>query len=176
MTAWSVAVILNTAASFQAFLASYPNSDLGQTARKLQERVRNRVPFGPVADAGAAGSGPAGGNGAPSQGAGAPAPGVQNAALNAPMCPCIVPPVTPLKRADTPAPAKKVDTPPTKKAETPAPRTPVVQRQPTTTAQPARGYDPNEAAAAGVIMGIGAGMLMRGGRGYGGRGGYEHGD
>jgi hypothetical protein len=181
MTAWSVAVILNTVVSYQAFLTSYPNSDLAQTARKLQERVLNRVPFGPVADAGGGGTGNApngGGPAAPSQGAGAPAPGVQNAALSGPMCPCVVPPVTPIKRADTP-PAKKVDTPPpTKKVEIPPPpRKPVVQRQPTTTtAQPARGYDPNEAAAAGVIMGIGAGMLMRGGRGYGGRGGYEHGD
>jgi hypothetical protein len=42
MEAWSTAVAINTAASFQAFLASYPDSDLTATARKMLERVRNR--------------------------------------------------------------------------------------------------------------------------------------
>lgn len=42
MEAWSTAVAINTDASFQAFLASYPDSDLAATARKMRERVRNR--------------------------------------------------------------------------------------------------------------------------------------
>jgi uncharacterized caspase-like protein len=42
MEAWSTAVAINTAASFQAFLETYPDSDLAATARKMRERVRNR--------------------------------------------------------------------------------------------------------------------------------------
>ena len=42
MEAWYTAVAINTEASFQAFLASYPDSDLAATARKMRERVRNR--------------------------------------------------------------------------------------------------------------------------------------
>jgi len=42
MLAWNTAVAINTAASFEAFLASYANSDLAATARKMQERVLNR--------------------------------------------------------------------------------------------------------------------------------------
>lgn len=42
MLAWNTAVILNTAASYAAFIASYPGSDLAATARKLEERMRNR--------------------------------------------------------------------------------------------------------------------------------------
>ncbi len=42
MIAWANAVAVNTGPSFEAFLASYPNSDLAPTARKMEERVRNR--------------------------------------------------------------------------------------------------------------------------------------
>ena len=42
MKAWNNAVILNTAAGYRAFLAQYPDSDLTATARKLEERLRNR--------------------------------------------------------------------------------------------------------------------------------------
>jgi hypothetical protein len=42
MITWYSAVTINTIASFQAFLASYPNSDLAATARHLMERARNR--------------------------------------------------------------------------------------------------------------------------------------
>jgi uncharacterized caspase-like protein len=83
MEAWSTAVAINTAASYQAFLATYPDSDLVATARRMQERVRNRS-FG-----------------------------VQptNVALG-PMCPCPVEPSKPLKRkVEEPAPTKRVETP-----------------------------------------------------------------
>ena len=43
MIAWYRAVTLNTAASFQAFLAAYTTSDLGVTARRLMERAGNRL-------------------------------------------------------------------------------------------------------------------------------------
>ncbi len=42
MQAWATAVAINTAASYAAFLATYPNTDLTAAARTLQERVRNR--------------------------------------------------------------------------------------------------------------------------------------
>ena len=59
MVAWNNAVIINTAAGFRAFLAKFPDSDLAPTARKLEERLRNRPDFAPLV-AGAAGhpSGP----------------------------------------------------------------------------------------------------------------------
>jgi len=80
MRSWATAVAINTAASYQAFLASYPDSDLAATARKLRERVLNRE-FGaqPV-----------------------------NVALG-PTCPCPVEPTKPLKRkVEQPTPTKRV--------------------------------------------------------------------
>jgi hypothetical protein len=47
MQAWATAVAINTAASYQAFLTTYPTSDLAATARRLQLRVANRE-FGPA--------------------------------------------------------------------------------------------------------------------------------
>jgi hypothetical protein len=83
MQAWSTAVAINTAASFQTFLASYPDSDLAATARKMQERVRNRS-------------------------LGAPAIQPTNVALG-PMCPC---PVQPLKRkVEEPVRPKRAEAP-----------------------------------------------------------------
>jgi uncharacterized caspase-like protein len=42
MMAWSEAVTINTAASYRAFLAQYPDTDLSWTARILIERLRFR--------------------------------------------------------------------------------------------------------------------------------------
>ncbi len=42
MMAWNTAMIVNTAASFRSFVVSYPGSDLAATARKLEDRIRNR--------------------------------------------------------------------------------------------------------------------------------------
>jgi hypothetical protein len=42
MVAWNNAVIINTAASYHAFLAQFPDSDLTATAQKLEQRLRNR--------------------------------------------------------------------------------------------------------------------------------------
>ncbi len=42
MIAWYVAVVVNSPASFEAFLAQYPSSDLAPTAMRLLERARNR--------------------------------------------------------------------------------------------------------------------------------------
>jgi hypothetical protein len=51
MVAWNQAVILNTAAGYHAFLERYPDSDLTPTARKLEERLRNRPGPATAADA-----------------------------------------------------------------------------------------------------------------------------
>ena len=171
MTAWSVAVIQNTVASYQAFLTSYPKSDLAPTARKLQERILNRVPFAglvpPPAIPAAISVPPPG---APASPASAPAatPAPQNAALSVPMCPC-TPPQQP-RRAETPPPAQKKQPLPQQQAQRRQPAPPPPQAPP----PGPRPLNPNEAAAAGAIIGIGAGILMGGGRGYGGRGGYGH--
>src|SRR5262249_29606522 len=42
MVAWNEAVTINTAASYRAFLAQYPDTDLSATARTLIERLRYR--------------------------------------------------------------------------------------------------------------------------------------
>ncbi len=42
MMAWNTAMIVNTAPSFRSFVVSYPGSDLAATARKLEDRIRNR--------------------------------------------------------------------------------------------------------------------------------------
>ena len=48
MVAWNDAVVINTAAGYRAFLAKFPDSDLSATARKLEERLRNRPEFTPA--------------------------------------------------------------------------------------------------------------------------------
>ena len=48
-------VIVNTASSYRSFLTKFPDSDLTATARKLEQRLRNRPEIAPVvAGAGAA--------------------------------------------------------------------------------------------------------------------------
>lgn len=42
MIAWDNAVIINTGASYRTFAVNFPGSDLVATARKLEERMRNR--------------------------------------------------------------------------------------------------------------------------------------
>ncbi len=146
MIAWADAVAVNTGPSYQAFLASYPNSDLAATARKLEERVQNRTII-------------------------APAPLPTTVALG-PTCPCSTPalPATP-----TLLPAKKhveeePSPPAKKKAEksTPKHKQPpeqvVVQRKP----PPEQGPPPG-AVMEGIGIGVGIGLGMGGG--MGGRGG-----
>ncbi|MCO5131094.1 MAG: caspase family protein [Xanthobacteraceae bacterium] len=48
MIAWNKAVIENSAAGYRAFLLAYPDSDLTATARKLEQRLRNRPNFSPA--------------------------------------------------------------------------------------------------------------------------------
>jgi hypothetical protein len=48
MLAWQEAVALNTEATFAAFLARYPNTDLSATARRLQQRAQSRTAMASV--------------------------------------------------------------------------------------------------------------------------------
>ncbi len=79
MQAWAIAVATNTVASYQTFLTTYGNSDLAATARRLQERVRNRE-FGPLPAA---------------------------VAALGPTCPCPEPQQQLRKRVEEPAPKKQ---------------------------------------------------------------------
>ena len=145
MVAWNKAVLLNTSAGYRAFLAKFPDSDLTATARKLEERLRNRPDFTPAVAA-----------------ANAAVP--QNVSLAAPTCPCNVQP--PLQPQKVNAPVKRVDPVPPKRTDRKPPRRAppedevvVVRRPP-----PPVVYEP-----AGPSVGIGIGI---GGGGYRGGGGY----
>jgi len=156
MVAWNQDVLINTTASYRAFLAQYPDSDLTITARKMVERLRYRPEF--VA---------------------AIATPVQNASLNT--CPCgpqPAPQLQPQQQKVDVAPTKKVDVTPTRKVNTAPPkrsgkpkpvREPeeevVVVRRP-----PPQVYEPSGPPVS-IGIGIGMGGLGGGGHGYGG-GGY----
>jgi hypothetical protein len=88
--AWNDAVLVNTAASYRAFLALYPDSDLAATARKLTERLRYRPGNMPAVMA-ATGSSGSGNTQPASSGPGQP--------TNASLGPCAQPTV-PLKKVD----------------------------------------------------------------------------
>jgi len=161
MVAWNIAITLNTTASLQLFLTNYPNSDFAATARKLLERIRNRLQPGGLAAT----------------------PVALASAATGPMCPCVVP--TPIRvkntpsKSDDPSP-KKVSTPPDKKVDTTPkpPPTRVVQKPPpTTTTKPTR-QPQGGGIDIGTVIGIGgiiAGALAGGHGGGGGGGGYRGG-
>jgi hypothetical protein len=143
MAAWNNAVIINTAAGYRDFVAKFPDSDLTETARKLELRLRNRPDIAPVV----AGTGAA----------------PQNVALT---CPCNIQPAPPqprLKKVDTPrrvdpdAP-KRVDRKPPRRLQEPDDEVVVYRRPP-----PAVVYEP------GPRVGVGIGG---GGYGGGREGGY----
>ena len=96
MVAWNKAVIINTSAGYRAFLAQYPDSDLAPTARKLEERLRNRPNF--VTTVAATGGAPSA-SGAAASG---PAAGPTSASLGGPTCPCSTPDDEPVKKVDKP--------------------------------------------------------------------------
>ncbi len=96
MTAWAVAVAINTPDAYAAFLAAYPGSDLAATARKLQDRARNRPQVAALEQVAIPIALPAAGAGAN--------PGAGTLAATAPTCPCAPTPapltIPPLKRTD----------------------------------------------------------------------------
>lgn len=160
MVAWNQAVLLNTAAGYRAFLVKYPDSDLTATARKLEERLRNRPDFAP-----------------PVVAAAGPASVPQNVALAGPTCPCNTQPSPAIKKVDVP-PVKRVDPVPPKRADRKPPRRArpepvddviVVRRAP-----PRVVYEPAPPPPVGVGIGIGIGGGGYRGGNYGG-GGYGRG-
>jgi len=170
MVAWNNAVILNTAAAYRAFMAAYPDSDLIATARKLEERLRNRPDFA-ASLAAVDGASP----GAGSTAAASSLP--TNASLLAPTCPCGGVPLPPLKKVGLP-PGKRGEPDAPKRASTPPPRRlrevddedVVIVRRP----QPPVYYGPGLGPSIGIgIGGFGGGGFERGGVGIGRqRGGY----
>lgn len=108
MLAWNNAVIINTAAGYHDFLALYPDSDLTATARRLEDRLRNRPS---VATAVAVG-------GSPGSAAGSNQP--TNASLG-PTCPCSTRSPSPLNKVDV-GPKKNTDPDPPKRAGSKPPR------------------------------------------------------
>jgi uncharacterized caspase-like protein len=169
MVAWNNAVIINTAAGYRSFLLQYPDSDLTATARKLEDRLRNR----PNIAASLAAIGGAPNASAAFAPAGTALP--TNVSLVAPTCPCGAPPL-PLKKVDLP-PRKRADPDPPKRASAQPPRRPrqpeddvVVYRRP----PPPDYYEPSPSPVPSIGIGIGLGGFGRGGGGYQGRsrGGY----
>lgn len=147
MIAWNKAVIENTAAGYRAFLLAYPDSDLTPTARKLEERLRNRPEFAPVAAANATMA------------------SLQPAAA-APSCSCSKPPAAPSKKAEKPEkPSKKrASAPPPHRSSLPPP--PRYASDPDDDVVIYRRPPPVYAPMPGISIG---GGLMGGG----GRGGYS---
>ncbi|MEH2536244.1 MULTISPECIES: caspase family protein [unclassified Bradyrhizobium] len=158
MVAWNNAVLINTASGYRSFLTRFPDSDLAATARKLEERLRNRPDFTPAVAA-----------------ANAAVP--QNVALAAPMCPCNVqPPQQPIKvnapvKRIEPDPPKRVDRKPPRRVREPDDDVVVVRRPP-----PRVVYEQPPPPPVSIGIGIGLGGFG-GGRGgnygdHGGRGRY----
>ena len=144
MVAWKDAVLLNTAASYRAFLAKYPDSDLTPTAQRLVERLRNRSSPLPVVAAASVPTTPS------------------NVALG-PTCPCNAP-VQPVKKAD--APVKKTDADPPRRKRPPrvddGGGDVVIYRQP-----------PPPEVIYGPPVGVGIGIGIGGGHWGGERGGVN---
>ena len=156
MLAWNRAVIENTSAGYRAFLEAYPDSDLTATARKLEERLRNRPV---IASVGAVGVGAA--NAASPTVVASPAPAIPVNASPAPTCPCTTPVPSP-KKSDT---RKRAGTEPPKRA---GPRPPPRWRG---APPPDVVYDdvpPPPPYVGGGYIRVIPGSGMRGGGGYGG--------
>ena len=147
MVAWNNAVLANTGAAYRAFLVQYPDSDLTATARKLEERLRNRPVFAASVAVRAARS--------PGS-AGQPV----NASLAAPTCPCTTP-SQPLRKVDPPPPPKKRATKPPRLESEPVDDVVVYRRPP-----PRVYYEPMPGPSIGIGIGVG---------GYGGGGGRRPG-
>jgi hypothetical protein len=104
MVAWNVALISNTAAAYRKFLVQYPDSDLTATARKLEERMRNRPVDAALTNANAS---------AVASTAPQTSPAPSNVALT---CPCGAPPGSPqLQHKVDPAPVKRAAPEPAKR-------------------------------------------------------------
>ena len=163
MIAWENAVIINTAAAYRDFLALYPNSDLTVTARKLEDRLRNRPSVATAFALAVPGS---------------------NQPIRAslgPTCPCSTPAPAPIKVDLAPAknPPKNADPVPPKRAGSKPPRRVVDRDDPVVVYRrpPPPDYDePGPAPRPFIGLGFGGGFSggfpgggYRGGGGGGGR-------
>jgi hypothetical protein len=157
-------VLVNTASGYRSFLAKFPDSDLSATARKLEERLRNRPELTPAVAA-----------------ANAPLP--QNVALAGPTCPCNAQPPQQPQPIKVNAPARRVEPAPPKKRADRKPRRSepdddvvVVRRPPPRVVYddpPPRVYDaPPPRIGIGIGIGLGGFGGGRGGGGHYGRSGY----
>jgi hypothetical protein len=182
MVAWNNALISNTAAAYHEFLLQYPDSDLTATARKLEERMRNRPIDAALAAANNAvvsqsSALPTNGSAPPTNGSAPPTSGSAPPTNVALTCPCGPPPLPPLlKKVDLP-PAKRVEPEPPKRVVSKPPRrghlpppndeVVVVHRPPQVYYEPS----PVPIVPGGIGIGIGIGGFGGGhGRGnYGGR-------
>jgi len=157
MVAWNDAVLINTASGYRSFLAKFPDTDLSATARKLEQRLRNRPEFTPAVAA-----------------ANAAIP--QNVALT---CPCNAQPPqqqpikvnAPVRRVEPDPPKKRADRKPPRRSD-PDDDEVVVRRPP-----PRVVYDAPPPPPVSIGIGIGLGGLGGFGGGRGGHyGGGQHGD
>ncbi len=165
MVAWNDAVLINTASGYRSFLEKFPDSDLSATARKLEQRLRNRPEFTPAVAA-----------------ANAALP--QNVALAGPTCPCNVQPQQPQPlKVNVPVRRVEPDPPKKKRADRKPPRriepdddVVVVRRPPPRVVYddpPPRVYDaPPPRVGIGIGIGLGGFGGGRGGQYGGHRGGY----
>ena len=168
MKAWNDAVILNTAAGYRAFIVQFPDSDLTPTARKLEERLRNRPNF--VATVATGG-------------------GAANALGAAPSGPAGVRPSRPTPRSARPVPAprrraaeersirrRRSAPSPIRRSASTVRRRSVTSKTMTSWSFAARRrayYEPAPGPPVGIGIGIGIGGGGYGGGGYGGRSGGQ---
>ncbi|WP_439924525.1 caspase family protein [Nitrobacter sp. JJSN] len=142
MVAWNRAIITNTAAGYRGFLAEYPDSDLTSTARKLEERLRNRPDNPNTAVA---------------------------AAVAGPTCPCSAPPLPQKKKAEAP-PKKQAKPDRSRYVDTPPRRNRQSDYDYVDDPPPPRSYVPLPMPSIGIIGGFG-GRGVGFGSGGSGRGG-----
>ena len=167
MVAWNDAVLINTASGYRSFLTKFPDSDLSATARKLEQRLRNRPEVTPAVAA-----------------ANAAVP--QNVALAGPTCPCNVQPPqqqpikvnAPVRRVEPDPPKKRVDRKPPRRPQPDDDDVVVVRRPPPRVVYdppPREVYEPSRPPVSiGIGIGLGGFGGGRGGGGHygGGRSGY----
>ena len=176
MMAWNTAVIINTMASYRSFVTSYPGSDLAATARKLEDRIRNRSLNANAAIVPAPAPAVAAAPAAPVNATPVPASLPTNVASAPAMCPCTVAP-PPVRKTDTKPPVKKADVKPTApRPDAPRPRRVRPPTDDDIVVQ--RGPPPDVVVPAiigGAIIGgsIAGGMRRPSGRHYPPPGGYH---
>ena len=140
MVAWNIAVITNTVASYEIFLAKFPDSEQAVTARSMIERVRNKpvVAAATIAPTSVAALAPA-----------------------APTCPCNAPAAPASKKTEKRAKAE----PPRRQSDRAPPRREIIDEE-IVVRRPPVVYD---AMPRGGYGGYGGGGYSRGGGGgYGG--------